>query len=129
VPARSLSSVSTRVWKVDREAVLTRISDWAEQLGRDPGVLAVVLFGSYARGDATAASDADVILEDCPVSFEDRISIYKPLGLGVSVEVFPYTLAEAQRSVSEGWGVVPPALREGKLLYSDGDFLDAHALP
>jgi hypothetical protein len=80
----------------------------------------VVLFGSYARGDSTAASDADllIVLRDSPLRFDERIPLYHPTGLGVSVEVFPYTLAEARQSLREGWGVVPVALKEGLTLYS-----------
>jgi uncharacterized protein len=98
-----------------------RLAAWAQHLAEDPDVLGVILFGSFARGDATAASDADIliILRDSELPFEERIVRYKPVGLGVSVEVFPYTAAEAARSVEEGWGVVGPALREGRLLAGD----------
>jgi hypothetical protein len=36
---------------------------------------------------------------------------------GVGVDGFPYTLAEARRSLKEGWGVVGIALKEGRALY------------
>lgn len=88
--------MSVRVWKRDPNAVLSRLQAWAEQLGEDPEILAVVLFGSLARGEATAASDADVliVLRDSVEEFGERMVRYKPVGLGVSVEVFPYTLGE-----------------------------------
>lgn len=106
--------------------MLARLADWAGRIGEDPGVLAVVLFGSLARGDATAASDADVliILRDSPVDFVERLVQYKPVGLGVSVEVFPYTLEEARRALSEQWGVVGVALKEGKMLLGRKDELE-----
>ncbi|MEW6638552.1 MAG: nucleotidyltransferase domain-containing protein [Actinomycetota bacterium] len=111
--------MSARVWRLDRDAVLARLTDWAGRLGEDPNVLAVVLFGSLARGDATAASDADVLimLRESPEDFGERLVRFKPVGLGVSVEVFPYTLEETQRALSEGWGVVGVALKEGKVLF------------
>ena len=109
-----------RVFGINRENVLQRLAEWAQSLAGDPEVLAVVLFGSIARGDCTAASDADVlvILRDSPLRFQDRIPLYRPSRIGVGVDVFPYTLAEARQSQAEGWGVVPPALKEGRVLYS-----------
>lgn len=79
-----------------------------------------MLFGSFARGDSTAASDADVLilLQDSPLRFDQRTAVYRPSGLGVGVDVFAYTLAEARQSLKEGWGVVPIALAEGQTLYS-----------
>ena len=113
-----------RVWKIDKKAVLARLTEWAQRLrSEDPNVLAIVLFGSLARGDATAASDADVLilLEDSSLDFADRFAEYKPVGLGISVEVFPYTIAEARSGLEEGWGVVRPALHEGRMLAGSGD--------
>lgn len=117
--------MSARVWRLDREAVLARLADWAGRLGEDPNVLSVVLFGSLARGDATAASDADVliVLRDSPADFGERLVQFKPVGLGVSVEVFPYTLEEARRALNERWGVVGVALEEGKMLLGRKDEL------
>lgn len=87
----------------------------------------MVLFGSFARGDCTAASDADVlvILRDSPCRFDERLPRYHPTGLGLSVDVFPYTLAEARQSLEQGWGVVPVALAEGELLYSREESLQS----
>ena len=109
-----------KVFRVNREQVKDRLRAWAQSLSSDPNVLGVVLFGSFARGDCTAASDADVLilLRDSPLRFDERIPLYHPRGVGVGVDVFPYTLAEARQSVREGWGVLPIALREGQVLYS-----------
>ncbi len=100
-----------------------RLQDWAQGVGARPEVLRVILFGSFARGDATAMSDADVVivLEDSDVPFHERIPDFLPTGLGVGVDVFPYTQAEARRSLREGWGVVPPAVAEGITLYAAPD--------
>lgn len=110
--------MNLKVWRLDREAVLARLADWAGRLGEDPNVLAVVLFGSLARGDATAASDADALIlqHDSPAGFGERLVQFKPMDLGVSVEAFPYTLEEAQRALNERWGVVGIALEVGKTL-------------
>jgi predicted nucleotidyltransferase len=121
--------VSVRVWKVDRDEVLSRLRTWAAGLVARPEVLAAVLFGSFARGDATPASDADVLLLLCDSTeaFRDRLVSYKPVGLGVSVEVFPHTVAEARTALTEGWGVVGVALREGVVLFVRDGFEDVLA--
>ena len=111
--------MKTTVWRIDREDILKRIKEWARGLRKDPSVLAVVLFGSFARGEATPMSDVDIliILSHSTSSFEERILKYRPIGLGVSVEVFPYTFEEAKRGAKEGWGVIIPAMREGIPLF------------
>jgi uncharacterized protein len=122
----SWSIVGARIWTFDRDSTLARLRAWARDLGRDPQVLAVVLFGSMARGDATAASDADVfvLLRSSTLDFDERVVRIKPLGLlPAGVDVFPYTTDEAEDSAREGWGVVRVALREGLVLYERQDAL------
>ena len=124
--------MSVRVWKIDRKAVLDRLAQWAQTLGQDKNILAVVLFGSLARGDQTAASDADVliILEASSLRFDERIPAMLPLGMGISVDVFPYTLVEATDALKEGWGVVPVALQEGLFLFKREERLvELHGVP
>lgn len=60
-------------------------------------------------------SDADVliILRDSPRPFHERIPEFLRSGVGISLDVFPYTLSEATRALQEGRGVVTIALREG----------------
>ena len=104
---------------LDRERLLQALEEKAaELLATFPEVLAVVLFGSLARGEATAFSDADllVLLRDTPLPFPERLVRYRPEGVR-RVEVFPYTLSEAVEGLKGGFGVVPAALREGKLLF------------
>jgi predicted nucleotidyltransferase len=64
-----------RVWRLDRTAVLKRLEGWAAVLVKEKGARAVILFGSLARGDQTAASDADVlvVLPEAALPFRDRI--------------------------------------------------------
>lgn len=120
--------MSVRVWRIDRAAVIDRLRTWARRLASDhPEVLAVVLFGSLARGEATASSDADVLLllADSPLPFAERLVRWKPAGLGIGVEVFPYTVSEARDAVSAGWGVVAAAFRDGLPLYERDGAWDA----
>ncbi len=110
--------MSTKVWRIDREEVLHRLKAWAQELAQNSDVLAVVVFGSLARGDCTPASDADVLilLSHAEARFQDRIFRFLPLGLGIGVDPFPYTVEEAQQALAERWGVVEVALREGLVL-------------
>ncbi|BCZ91514.1 nucleotidyltransferase [Thermus thermophilus] len=108
----------TRVFRFDPKARLEEVAEAARALGERPEVLAVVLFGSLARGEATAFSDADllVLLRDTPLPFPERLVRYRPKGVR-RVEVFPYTLSEAVEGLKGGFGVVPAALREGRVLF------------
>jgi predicted nucleotidyltransferase len=118
--------VNVRVWTIDRKAVLDRLENWAQALAVDGNVAAVILFGSLARGDCTAQSDADVVvlLYDDTRPFRERLVSPAPDDIELGVDVFPYTLAEAQRSAAEGWGVMRPALAEGRVLFARGSVLD-----
>lgn len=107
--------MSVRFFKLDKQGVERNIRAYARQLAEDPLVLAVAVFGSLARGEATAMSDADVLilLRDSPRPFHERTPDFLRSGVGISLDVFPYTLAEAAQALREGWGVVAIALREG----------------
>ena len=56
---------------MNREQALKIIADHREELARDFGVKSIALFGSVVRGEATAESDLDLLVE-----FDDR-----PVGL------------------------------------------------
>ena len=99
---------SVRVAWLDRKQALAEVQEAARRLvARDPRVLAVGLFGSLARGDAGAWSDADilVLLREHPLPrWFDRIPEYLEAFADVSlpVDVFPYTYAEARRLAQPG---------------------------
>lgn len=107
--------MSVRFFRLDRQRVEQNLQVYAHQLAKDPLVLAVVLFGSLAREEATAMSDADVliILSDSSLPFHKRMPDFLRSGVGISLDLFPYTLSEAIQALQEGWGVVAVALREG----------------
>jgi predicted nucleotidyltransferase len=79
----------------------------------------VILFGSYARGDADAASDVDLMVLES--AFDDKAGEYLRLKeaigrLGVGVDLLLCTEAEFQRR-SQVPGTVPYwAKKEGKVL-------------
>lgn len=110
--------MSVTFLRLDNTRIESVLQRYVKSLVGDPRVLAVVLFGSLARGDATAASDADVviILSDWPAPFHDRVPDFLRPGIGLAMDVFPYTLQEALSGLQGRQGIVPVALREGRWL-------------
>lgn len=87
-------------------------------IARDLRIEQVILFGSLARGDYTARSDADicVILRgDDPRRSMDRIPEYLAAfsGAPVPVDVLVYTRAEVERMRREGRQFVRDILKQG----------------
>lgn len=58
------SSVSVRVFypRFDRDELIQKLKDKLGDLARELSLQKVVLFGSYAQGKQTAASDIDVLV-------------------------------------------------------------------
>ena len=102
-------------FRLDQQRIERALQAYVQALASDPEVLAIVLFGSLARGEATAVSDADIllILARSTKPFHARIPDYLRSGIGVPMDLFPYTLTEARRMLGDGTGVVSVALREG----------------
>jgi predicted nucleotidyltransferase len=92
---------------LDRDEVLSRLVRLAKELiASKDNVLEVSLFGSLARGNYGPGSDADIyiLLRKDQRRFVDRIPEFLDhfSGVGVPVEVFPYTLEEKARIESDG---------------------------
>lgn len=116
---RTRSSGGVRVFSLDRaaiEAALARLV--TDVYGADPRVIGVVLFGSFARGDAVPGSDADllIVLAADERRFLDRIADFLPDTFPIGVDVIPWTLAELQDRVAEGDRFAMAILREGRVL-------------
>jgi predicted nucleotidyltransferase len=80
----------------------------------------VILFGSYARGDATEDSDLDlmVIEQEVQNSGEEMIRLHRAVGdVGVGVDVLVYSDYEASRRSQVPGTVLYWAFTEGKVLY------------
>lgn len=107
--------MSVRFFRLDRQKTEQTIRAYVHQLAQDPRVLAVVLFGSLARGEATAMSDADllILLSDSSQPFHERAPALLRSGAGICLDLFPYTLAEAAQALRTEGGVVAVAVREG----------------
>lgn len=91
-----------------RDDVIARLKSVEPEL-RDRGVAALYLFGSFARGEATEASDVDVFVEPETDEFYalgnfagayDVISRALPereIGYGTRAGLSPYVLPQVER--------------------------------
>lgn len=82
--------------------------------------LKVILFGSYARGDADEGSDLDlmVVERDIPDRAQEYLRLHSAVGhLGVGVDVLIFTESEFEKR--RDWWTTPvfSAVREGKVMY------------
>ncbi|MGI0029287.1 MAG: nucleotidyltransferase domain-containing protein [Nitrososphaera sp.] len=80
----------------------------------------VILFGSYARGEADEGSDVDILVIEPEVSDKhaEMIRLRSAVGsIGAGVDVLVYSEAEVE--ARKDWCTSPIywALREGKVLY------------
>lgn len=82
--------------------------------------LKIILFGSYARGDADEGSDLDlmVVEKDIPDRVQEYLRLHSAVGhLGVGVDVLIFTENEFEKR--RDWWTTPvfSAVREGKVMY------------
>lgn len=98
MPVRSLGSSVLR-WP-DRRQVEQAAAEWAaREAPRQPGLVRLGYFGSYARGDAGVGSDLDLVavVESSAEPFERRALAWDLLSLPVPAEILVYTREEWDR--------------------------------
>ena len=80
----------------------------------------VILFGSYARGDATTGSDLDLMVMQPHVSdsYAEMIRLHRVVGdVGVGVDLLVYSEADYSRRSQVPGTVLYWARKEGRSLY------------
>ena len=80
----------------------------------------IILFGSYARGDATEDSDLDlmVIAPGEVNKFDEMVRLRNVMGdMGVGVDLLVYSDQEASRRSQVPGTVLHRAFKEGRVMY------------
>jgi predicted nucleotidyltransferase len=101
-----------------------QIRQVAVQIGEAVQASQVILFGSYARGEATERSDVDLMVvaqSDLP-RHKRAVGLYKqfrPYPFGMDIVV--YTPQEIEEGKKSDLSFVSTVLREGKTLYERRD--------
>lgn len=96
------------------------LKEAARLLGEAAKPARVILFGSYARGDADAGSDADFLVIESEVRDPgaEMVRLNRVLRpLGIAADVLVYSEVEAEKRRNWCSSAVYWALREGKVLY------------
>lgn len=104
------------------ERVFEKIDLYVQRLVEKLNPQAVMLFGSFARGDINEGSDVDIlVIADFKEPFLERIRLLLDLNddLKLPLEPVGYTLEEFQRMRAEGNRFVEEVLKTGKLLFGD----------
>lgn len=113
-----------RVRFLNLNEILPRLMTRAKQLlVSRTDVLEVSLFGSLVRGNYAPGSDADIyiLLRDDSRRFIDRIPEFLDhfSGVGLPVEVFPYTVEEVKKMKDSGF--IKTFQREKMVLATHGE--------
>jgi len=100
---------------------MANIEEVAERIGSKANAEAVIMFGSYAKGNASENSDVDflVIAESKLPRFKrsrELHKLFKPYPFGMDILV--YTPAEIEKGRRSSLSFVSTVLREGKRLYA-----------
>ena len=99
------------------------LQEAARVLGEAAKPARVILFGSYARGDADEGSDVDfmVIEPEVADTGAETVRLYQALRLmRLPADVLVYSEAEIERRRDWCSSAVYWAMREGKVLYEAG---------
>jgi predicted nucleotidyltransferase len=121
---RKKSYGSVEVVSLDREQLLAELIKIARRMKEiDPGIVAVRLFGSLARGDYTPESDVDIVVfhQGTSLPFLKRADGYRdlflPLPLDVDIKV--YTRKEAAAMREQNSAFIREVLETGAVLFGD----------
>ena len=93
------------------------LKEYVERVSQRVRLHAAILFGSRARGDHGPWSDYDLLLiGDFKEPYLDRLKTLLDLtqGIGIPIELHPYTLEEALKMLERGNPSIVDAVEEGK---------------
>ncbi|MBS7655812.1 nucleotidyltransferase domain-containing protein [Candidatus Bathyarchaeota archaeon] len=102
-----------------------KLIEAVEKIKSEYKVVAVLIFGSRARGDFKPWSDYDLlVIADFKERYLDRITNLLEVisDVELNIELHPYTLDEAVEMLRKGNPMLVDALSEGVILYQNEDF-------
>ena len=113
---------TVEIISVDRPALLAALRERAAALARArPEVERVLLFGSFARGDATPESDVDLLLvaREADANLLKRADPYRDAFADLPFDVWiqVYTPAEVERRNAEGDPLLQSALADALAIW------------
>lgn len=114
---------ATTPWTGDPETALRSLPEMVERIVKRFDPLRIILFGSFARGEAQRWSDIDllVILPSAPDRRETTIDILRSLSDSpIPVDIIVTDPEQIARRGNQIGTVLRPALRDGKVLYERG---------
>jgi len=107
---------SARALSIDRHKLFVRLKEIAASIKRRHAeVVAVYLFGSHARQDATGKSDLDIliVLSNSPEHILQRILRFRRFfDLEIPVDILVYTEDEIEQALAEQNSFIRRALEE-----------------
>lgn len=106
------------------EEVFKKIARYTQRVVEQLKPQAVILFGSFARGDINEGSDVDLlVIADFKEPLLDRIKLLLDLndGVGLPLEPVGYTPEEFQRMRAEGNPFIREVLEHGEVLHGKID--------
>lgn len=102
-----------------RGEIARRIEQYCQEVATKLNPQVIILFGSFATGDISEASDIDIIvIADFQVSFLDRIKLLLDLNrFALPIEPIGYTAKEFNQMKQAGNPFIANVIDTGKILY------------
>jgi len=118
---RSSNSAGIRFLKIDYDEIINYLKDYAKDALRKGGKL-IILYGSLARGDYTATSDADILIisdKFKDVRMIDRVLDFIDPRSPIDIEPKVLTTEEFKTLIKKKDRFALEVLREGVVLAGD----------
>lgn len=128
-PARSSNSAEVRVFKLDYDAVMAKVRDYARKLVDGGLAELVVLIGSLAKGTYTPFSDMVIVVRESAEKPVDRIPRYIDPSLPLDVEPLVFTVDEFIQTLRTKPLFAAEVAENGLFLAGDRSMLQKTAEP
>jgi hypothetical protein len=123
---RYLNSSEARYLKINFDDILRKLRKYARSKAKQQHARAIVLTGSFARGNYTATSDADilVIADNVPANVLERYALFSDSEFPIDLEPRVYTTREFVKMIRQGNRFALECLEFGVPLHGERFFGD-----